>query len=475
VDSNGSDIYAADVSRSDGMVKTIVTGGNEGHIKLFRFPCVGDKANFTAFIGHSSHVKNLTFSQDNQFLLSLGGHDCCVFQWRYIPKFPDRLPSPSNDAELRVLAHRLSRAEKQLRRRAGLQDDSSTVRLVLDYETGGEESERDSFERKIKEEITRLLPVDFDRIDVDFLTSTSTPLVDVTFRRGPGDVITPSRTLSLQLIDEVTSTFPSHALLRLPILKNISSACLMDSPNVAPTIRKPGSGEGDEPVSNKKDGDEDSGGTEQPKLPFRLELGATMGYAGGSCLRNLRFLASGQFVYSVGSVVVIGDEKDPSQRFFTAHADEVSCLEVHPDGIKVVSADAGVAPTVLVWDSDTMKELARIEAMSEDVVDGQPCIGSTTLFARIESLAHRSALTKDMYMSAAVQVDDAEDAHISPGTLLRIEREAMCVLEVKGNVLRCKRACLGTSADTHSIGTRVEVFPSSLKHVKDGGISAVQI
>eukprot|EP00961_Rhodomonas_salina_P185132 2499918-Rhodomonas_salina.1 len=162
------------MSRSDGVVKTIVTGGNDGHIKLFRYPCIGDRVKFTAFIGHSSHVRNLSFSEDNQFLLSLGGHDCCIFQWRYIPKFPDRLPSPSNDPELRIIAHRISRGEKQLRRRAGLQDTSSMVRLVLDDETGRAESESESFASKIKEEVSRLVGVEVDRMDLDFLTSTST-------------------------------------------------------------------------------------------------------------------------------------------------------------------------------------------------------------------------------------------------------------------------------------------------------------
>eukprot|EP00961_Rhodomonas_salina_P273217 3691627-Rhodomonas_salina.1 len=134
---------------------------------------------------------------------------------------------------------------------------------------------------------------------------------------------------------------------------------------------------------------------DQRKLPFRLELAAALGYAGSTSLRNLRFLDSGQFVYTIGSVAVVGDENDPWQRFFTAHTDEISCLAIHPDGIKVVTADVGVEPTVIVWDSDTMKVLTRIVATSDDVQEGQQCIGMTALFGSINSLPHRSALTRE--------------------------------------------------------------------------------
>jgi len=65
-------------------------------------------------------VTNLTFTEDNLRLLSTGGRDACVFQWRYVPKFPDVLPSPAADPDLRALTVKPLREERQLRRRAAV-------------------------------------------------------------------------------------------------------------------------------------------------------------------------------------------------------------------------------------------------------------------------------------------------------------------------------------------------------------------
>lgn len=36
------------------------------------------------FIGHSSHVTNVKFTQDGQFVLSLGGLDGCLILWKVL-------------------------------------------------------------------------------------------------------------------------------------------------------------------------------------------------------------------------------------------------------------------------------------------------------------------------------------------------------------------------------------------------------
>jgi len=73
-------------SRSpDGAV--LATGDDCGRVNLFRFPCPQPLATSSQSIGHSAHVTNVSFSpateKTKERLLSAGGADQCVFQWKY--------------------------------------------------------------------------------------------------------------------------------------------------------------------------------------------------------------------------------------------------------------------------------------------------------------------------------------------------------------------------------------------------------
>jgi microtubule-associated protein-like 6 len=37
-------------------------------------------------VGHSSHVTNIRFTKDQTRLISIGGADHAIFQWRFIPE-----------------------------------------------------------------------------------------------------------------------------------------------------------------------------------------------------------------------------------------------------------------------------------------------------------------------------------------------------------------------------------------------------
>ncbi|KAJ9507961.1 hypothetical protein QJQ45_021288 [Haematococcus lacustris] len=60
----------------------LATGDDFSSVRLFNFPVVWDDAPYKAFKGHSSHVMSARFSCDDRHLLSAGGHDGCIFQWR---------------------------------------------------------------------------------------------------------------------------------------------------------------------------------------------------------------------------------------------------------------------------------------------------------------------------------------------------------------------------------------------------------
>ncbi|XP_078516147.1 echinoderm microtubule-associated protein-like 5 isoform X2 [Lissotriton helveticus] len=65
--------------------QVLVTADDYGVVKLFRYPCVRKGAKFKKYLGHSAHVTNVRWSHDHQWIISIGGADHSVFQWKFIP------------------------------------------------------------------------------------------------------------------------------------------------------------------------------------------------------------------------------------------------------------------------------------------------------------------------------------------------------------------------------------------------------
>uniref|UniRef100_A0AAR2JS34 HELP domain-containing protein n=1 Tax=Pygocentrus nattereri TaxID=42514 RepID=A0AAR2JS34_PYGNA len=81
--SNVNGINSVDANYSSAV---LVTGDDFGLVKLFRFPCLKKAAKFKKYIGHSAHVTNVRWSNDLQWVVSTGGADHSVFQWRFLPE-----------------------------------------------------------------------------------------------------------------------------------------------------------------------------------------------------------------------------------------------------------------------------------------------------------------------------------------------------------------------------------------------------
>ncbi|KAK1947175.1 Echinoderm microtubule-associated protein-like 6 [Phytophthora citrophthora] len=76
---DGTDINAVCASSS----RTILASGDDsGNVKFFRYPCIPKGSKFIACKGHSSHVANVRFSFDDKYLISVGGNDRSIFQWK---------------------------------------------------------------------------------------------------------------------------------------------------------------------------------------------------------------------------------------------------------------------------------------------------------------------------------------------------------------------------------------------------------
>ena len=98
---DGTDINAVDRSPD----KTLLaTGDDFGKVKLFHFPCLTDGGSMcTVYSGHSSHVTNVRWvnqpKSDQQYLISLGGEDKSIFQWKSLSTGNDKNKSTVSDVD----------------------------------------------------------------------------------------------------------------------------------------------------------------------------------------------------------------------------------------------------------------------------------------------------------------------------------------------------------------------------------------
>jgi len=80
---DGTDINACERS-PDGTV--LATGDDFRMVKLFKYPCPVDEAAYQKYTGHSEHITNVSFSRNDRgqkYLISTGGEDKAIFQWKY--------------------------------------------------------------------------------------------------------------------------------------------------------------------------------------------------------------------------------------------------------------------------------------------------------------------------------------------------------------------------------------------------------
>jgi len=63
-----------------------VTADDHSKVSVFKYPSPVDSAKCSVGNGHCSHVTKVRFSNDDNFIYSLGGNDTSVMQWKLIFK-----------------------------------------------------------------------------------------------------------------------------------------------------------------------------------------------------------------------------------------------------------------------------------------------------------------------------------------------------------------------------------------------------
>ncbi|PIO32757.1 hypothetical protein AB205_0009010, partial [Aquarana catesbeiana] len=81
--SDGTDINALVRSRNR---KVIALADDFCKVHLFQYPCSKPKAPSHKYSAHSSHVTNVSFTHSDGHLISTGGKDMSIMQWRVIEK-----------------------------------------------------------------------------------------------------------------------------------------------------------------------------------------------------------------------------------------------------------------------------------------------------------------------------------------------------------------------------------------------------
>ncbi|GAB1609644.1 echinoderm microtubule-associated protein-like 2 isoform X3 [Argonauta hians] len=68
-----------------------------------------------------------------------------------------------------------------------------------------------------------------------------------------------------------------------------------------------------------------------------LQLEWVYGYRGRDCRSNLHYLPTGEIVYFIAATVVLYNVEEEMQRHYLGHTDDVKCLTIHPDKIRIAT------------------------------------------------------------------------------------------------------------------------------------------
>jgi len=77
---DGTHINSVSLSKDDLL---IATGDDYGLLNLYRNPCLEEHQG-RSYRGHSEHVTRVKFFEGDNFLITLGGFDQTVIQWKRV-------------------------------------------------------------------------------------------------------------------------------------------------------------------------------------------------------------------------------------------------------------------------------------------------------------------------------------------------------------------------------------------------------
>lgn len=279
-----------------------------GGVALWRWPAAAEGAPAKTYGGHAAPAERVRWSHDDGLLLTAGGEDMTLLQWRHA--FGDDAggaltAGPDDDVYDSDVARDLQPADAWrplARRRGGLLPPAARRAFV----------EASSWAQAAR-------------------AGGALPLPPVDSCAGL------PAAAALLAVDEMVQQAALHAL-RPWRLGQVPPRGALGTPSLS----------------------------EAPPLP-RPILAWLHGVRAHDTRSALHHTARGELVYPAGALVVVLElhddpavAPDPARRmrFYTQHAAAVVALAVHPDGGTVASASVEPEPAVRVWDSGSMRDLA---------------------------------------------------------------------------------------------------------------------
>ncbi|GMH46698.1 hypothetical protein TrVE_jg371 [Triparma verrucosa] len=301
-DSSGGDVNAVCRSKNG---KTLAVTDDMGLVKLYAFPCVHNNATGTEYRGHSSHVTNCRFTAGDAQLITTGGGDNCIFQWIH-------------DVD---------------------EDDEAEDADIPDEFSGGVtravEKEEDEFgdERGGGDEFMAVKPW------VGAIKDPTGPPDDVK------DKMTTTMYEDLMAFSTCQNSLP---LGRGKVPDDLHAKTLEAQAKARTAVNKARRGKEARDMGTPEDND--------------LNLHWVHGFSSqGDNRANVKYTAAGKIVYYAAGLGIIFDPEAKTQKFVYGHDDDITAMAMHPDGKIVATGQMGKKPTIVVWDSETGENLARIQ------------------------------------------------------------------------------------------------------------------
>ncbi|CAM9463991.1 unnamed protein product, partial [Phaeothamnion confervicola] len=103
-----------------------------------------------------------------------------------------------------------------------------------------------------------------------------------------------------------------------------------------------------------------------PDAAVRLQW--VHGYGGERARNNVRYAADGSVIYFAGRLGVSYEVATHRQSFNFDHADDVTCLAMHPEGEVVATGEVGTVPKIVVWNAVTTATIAILSGIHRGAV-----------------------------------------------------------------------------------------------------------
>lgn len=98
-----------------------------------------------------------------------------------------------------------------------------------------------------------------------------------------------------------------------------------------------------------------------PEAPSAdVQLKWIHGFRGQDMRNHARYTKHGDIVYPAAAVGVIRSLDEMKQRHFVSHTDDITSLDLNPDGTIVATGECGKIPKIIIWDTSSLESLTSI-------------------------------------------------------------------------------------------------------------------